>query len=194
VDERIDLRYDPELRIRMRVAAQYDAPAYVRRARRVEDAYEELLDRCRGRRVELLEGVRLHLGALRAGTGSWDAVRPLLADAEQVTVLDHLYAEAGDPAYPMTGPTDPRRLRRALRALAQSVERFNRRWLAFVGELDLTEINALRDGYNRYYLLEKECALGSSRLHARTFQRLEPVTTRELLARLPPLPVPRAAG
>jgi hypothetical protein len=192
VDERIDLRYDPELRIRMQVAAQYDAPAYVRRARRVEDASEELLDRCRRQRVELLEGVRLHLGALRAG--SWDAVRPFLADAEQVAVLDRLHAEAGDPTYPMTGPTDPRGLRRALRALAQSVERFNRRWLAFLGELDLTEINALLDGYNRYYLLEKECALGSSRLYTRTFRRLEPVTAGELLARLPPLPVPRAAG
>jgi hypothetical protein len=185
---------DAEVRLGMQVAAQYDAPAYIRRARRVEDAYEELLDRCRRQRAEWLFGVRLHLGALRAGAGDWEGLRPLLADAGQVAALERLHAEAGDPEHPMDGPAGPRGLRRELRALAHSVERFNRRWRAFVDELDLTEINALRDGYNRYYLLEKECAVGSARLDPRAFRRLGPVTAAEVLDRLPPLPVPRTAG
>ena len=185
---------DEELRLRMAVAAQYDAPAYVRRARAVEVAYEELLDRCRRQRAELLAGVRLHLGSLRAGAGGWAALRPLLADDEQVQVLERLHAEAGDPEYPMTGPTHERGLRRALQRLCASVERFNRRWLAFVHGLDLSPINALRDGYNRYYLLEKECAVGAARLLPQTFRRLGPVTAGELLDRLPPVPVPRPAG
>jgi hypothetical protein len=77
--------------------------------------------------------------------------------------------------------------------LAASVERFNRRWCAYIAELDLSAINGLRDGYNRYYLLEKECAVGSVRLLPQTFRRLAPVTSEEILDQLPPQPVPRAA-
>src|SRR6266516_1769105 len=99
---------DEELRLRMQVAAQYDAPAFIRRARNVESAYEQLLARCQTQRGELLLGVRLHLGTLRAGAGSWTALRPLLADAEQVAALETLHAAAGDPDVPMTGPTDAR--------------------------------------------------------------------------------------
>jgi hypothetical protein len=185
---------DADLRIRMQLVAQYDVPAYVRRARRVEDAYHELLGRCRRQRADWLAGVRLHLGTLRAGAGDWGTLRPLLADDDQVEVLVRLHAEVGDPAYPMTGPARPGGLRRALRALGQSVERFNRRWRAFLDRLDLTAINALRDGYNRYYLLEKECAVGPAGLRPQAFRRLEPVTAGELLDQLPQLPVPRTAG
>ena len=185
---------DEELRLRMMIAAQYDAPAYIRRARAVEQSYDDLLDRCRRRRAELLAGIRLHLGSLRAGAGTWDALRPLLADDGQIDILKSLHAEAGDPEHAMTGPAHGPGLRRVLRYLRQSVERFNRRWRAFIAGLDLGEINGLRDGYNRYYLLEKECAVGPARQLPQTFRRLEPVTAGELLDRLPPLPVPRAAG
>jgi hypothetical protein len=178
----------------MMVAAHYDAPAYIRRARRVEQAYDDLVERCRKQRREWLAGVRLHLGALKAGAGTWDALRPILADDEQVDVLKCLHAEAGDPKHAMTGPAHQPGRRRVLWYLCQSVERFNRRWRAFIAGLDLGEINGLRDGYNRYYLLEKECAVGPARLLPQTFWRLEPVTAGELLGRLPPLPVPRAAG
>jgi hypothetical protein len=184
---------DEEMRLRMVVAAQYDAPAYIRRARAVEQAHDDLLDSCRRQRAKWLLGVRLHLGELRAGAGDWPVLRPLLADDEQIDVLRRLHAEAGDPEYPMTGPRHALGRRWALRALAASVERFNRRWRAYVAGLDLSAINGLRDGYNRYYLLEKECAVGSSRLLPQTFRRLPPVTTAEVLDRLPPLPVPRAA-
>src|SRR5262245_32729117 len=127
----------------MMVAAQYDAPAYIRRARKVELAYDDLVERCRRQRGEWLFGVRLHLGELRAGAGTWDALRPVLADDEQVTVLKALHAEAGDPEYAMTGPAHGHGLRRVLRRLCQSVERFNRRWRAFIAKLDLSEINGL---------------------------------------------------
>jgi len=182
---------DDELRVRMMVAAQYDAPAYIRRARGVEAAFEDLLARCRRQRSEWLFGVRLHLGALRAGANGFGALRPLLADDGQVAVLERLHAEAGDPEVPMTGPADARGQRRALARVRASVERFNRRWLAFIAELDLTEMNRLRDGYNRYYLLEKECAVGPARLLPQTFRRLPPVTTADVLDRLPPLPAPQ---
>ena len=35
--------------------------------------------------------------------------------------------------------------------------------------IDLTHVNKLRDGYNRYYVLEKECALRNVRLAALGF-------------------------
>src|SRR5436309_1877302 len=109
----------------MQVAAQYDAPAYVRRARSVEAAYDDLIARCRKQRAEWLLGVRLHLGALRAGARSWAALRPLLADDGQVRVLEQLHAEAGDPAVPMTGPSGRFGQRRVLAGLRASAERFN---------------------------------------------------------------------
>lgn len=184
---------DDELRVRMMVAAQYDAPAYVRRARGVETAYEQLLERCRRQRAEWLFGPRLHLGALRAAVGAWSDLRPLLADDEQVIALDRLHGETGDPAVPMTGPGSRAGRRRALLRLAASVARFNRRWLVFVQKLHLGEVNRLRDGYNRYYLLEKECAVGPARLLPQLFCRLPPLTVSHVLAELPPLPVPRLA-
>jgi hypothetical protein len=184
---------DDELRVRMTIAAQYDAPAYVRRARGVEAAWDDLLARGRRKRTEWLFGVRLHLGSLRAGARSWSDLRHLLADDEHLTVLERLHAEAGDPEVPMTGPADDRGRRRALLRLRAGVERFNRRWDRYVHELDLDEINRLRDGYNRYYLLEKECAVGPAWLLPQLFRKLPPVTASDVLDALPRLPVPRLA-
>jgi hypothetical protein len=86
-----------------------------------------------------------------------------------------------------------RPVRRALRELYESIEHFNRRWEEFLQTIDLTRVNELRAGYNRYYLLEKECALRSARLARQGFSRLEPLTVHELAALLPPLPVPSLA-
>ncbi len=44
--------------------ALYDAPAFVRRAREVEAAFEQLLQRCHKQRDEWLLMVRLNLGTL----------------------------------------------------------------------------------------------------------------------------------
>src|SRR4051794_14436726 len=120
----------------MAVAAQYDAPAYVRRARGVEAAYEDLLARGRRQRRDWLMGVRLHLGSLRAGMGGWSARRPFLGDENQIRVRGRLPAEAGDPDVPMTGRADPRGGRGARAGLGASAGRFNRRWLAYVEGLD----------------------------------------------------------
>jgi hypothetical protein len=184
---------DDERRVRMMVAAQYDAPAYVRRARGVESSFETLMEQCRKKRAEWLLGVRLYVGALHAA-GDWVELRRLLTDDGELTVLHRLHAEAGDPEVPMTGPTDDRGRRRTLLRLRASVERFNRRWVAFVAVLDLSEVNRLRDDYNRYYLLERECAVGPDRRAQQSFRRLPPLTTADILAELPPLPVPQLAA
>jgi hypothetical protein len=175
--------------------SHYDVPAYVRRARGVQDAFEHLLRTCRAKRDELLAMVRTRVGVLHGLAGDWAVLRPLLADDEQVHALRQLHADLNPKLrVPVTPTSSLWALRRAIRELSESIERFNRRWQEFLPKVDLTRVNELRDGYNRYYLLEKECAVRSPRLARQGFHRLEPLTTEELVLLLPPLPVPRLAS
>jgi hypothetical protein len=70
------------------------------------------------------------------------------------------------------------------------LERFNGEWELFLRGLDLTPINRLREGYNRYYVIEKECAVRSVRTAREGFEPLPPVTTDDLRRMFPPLPLP----
>jgi hypothetical protein len=110
-----------------------------------------------------------------------------------------LFVESIGPLWPATGAEPPRwasrndtdRRRRVIaRDLVAGVERFNRRWSARIDELNLDPINRQIDHYNRYYVLEKECVLGSARLAARHFVPRPPVMKSDLLAEHPLLPVP----
>jgi hypothetical protein len=167
----------------------YDVPAYVRRARQVEGAFETLVARCRQQREEWLAMVRLRVGLLRALAGDWQALRPLLDD-DQLDLLrdlhDHLSPTLRVPVEPTASP---RALRRALEDLRESVGRFNRRWEEFLAGIDLAEVNQLREDYNRYYVLEKECALRSATAARHGFQRLRPLGNDEIAALFPPLPL-----
>ena len=42
---------------------------------------------------------------------------------------------------------------------SRALTRFNARWRKTVEKLDLRPINELREGYNRYYVIEKACSL-----------------------------------
>src|SRR5437764_315596 len=181
-----------ERRLANYLLGRFGAPAYVRRARQVEDAYADLLDACRRQRDEWLEPVRWLLGELRHAAGSWPDLRPVLADDGQVRVLEELAALVNLSDRPPS-PSGPRwRQRRRLAELCSGLERFNRRWQEYLGRVDLSPVNALRDGYNRFYVLEKECAVHSPVIARRGFRPLEPLTAADLVAALPPLPVPRA--
>jgi hypothetical protein len=174
--------------------AHYDGPAYLRRARRVQAAYDQLLGDCRRQRDEWLALVRVRLGTLRALAGTWEALSPHLADAQQARLLEELCGDLDPRLRVPVEPTASRRaLRGALREVAESVERFNRRWLEFMHGLDLTAVNAQRADYNRYYLLEKECAVRSPYIARQGYAPLAPLTLSDVLAQLPPLPVPRLA-
>jgi hypothetical protein len=169
---------DDDRRLMMQLVGQYGAPAYIRRARAVEHAYEQILERCQRQRHEWLAGVRLHLKWLSRAVG----------DAESLDVIGELRRECGvtDRETMKSG----RGVNTAMRQLRASVARFNRRWAAFIDRFDLGEVNRLREGYNRNYVLEKECAVGSLRLVGTTFRRLEPMTRDELHRLFPPLPMP----
>lgn len=174
-----------------RVLGNYDAPAFVRRAQRVSEALEHLLARCRQERDRWLTMPRVQLGILGALAGEWNRLLPLVANEKQIGLLQELEMELAPRLRVQVEPTfSERKLRRALQALRESLEYFNGRWQTYLAALDLAPVNEARNGYNRYYLLEKECALGSPRLARQGFQRLPPFALNELNSLLPALPIP----
>jgi hypothetical protein len=194
VDEATTPGGDADRREAQQLLSQYDAPAYVRRARGVEGAREHLLARCRRQREEWLGMVRLRLATLHDLAGDWSALGRWLEE-EHCRALAELHAALSPKLrVPLEPTASPRALRRALRELIASLERFNARWQRYLGEVDLGPLNAVRDGYNRYYVLEKECALRSAVLARVNFQPLPPFTRADLAALLPPLVVPTLRG
>jgi hypothetical protein len=192
--ENVALGGDMDARQLNELASLFDAPAYVRRARAVHEALATLLDRCRGRREEWLLMPRIRLGTLRAQAGTFDALSPWLESPAEVAVLETL--EAGIEPRLRVRPerTDsPRVLRRGLGRLVESVNRFNARWSAYLGKLDLRPVSELRDKYNRYYVLEKACSLRSDVLARQGFVPMPPLGVEEILGHLPLLAVPKLA-
>lgn len=166
--------------------AVYDAPAYIRRARETEAAYDTLVQKCRQQREGWLEPVRkclaitlgiVDLGMLASRPGSSEVIAKLRQLVEELGTLPSIRAEPGWFSRPEV---------QALRELAASVRRFNARWRSFLATIDLDTVNRLREGYNRWYVLEKECAVRNPRVAQQGFQRL-PMLTREELGRMFPL-------
>jgi len=190
----ISMHGHQEDRIFQDLLGRYDAPAYVRRALRVQQSYESLLATCRQQRKQWLEMVRIRLATLIALAHDWAVLEPFLADDRQSRLLMDLHQNLAPKLLGSIERTSsPRRLRRALHELCVSLERFNRRWRSFLAKIYLDAVNEERSAYNRYFLLEKECAVRSAVLAQRGFQPLEPLTVADVAAVLPELPVPRCA-
>jgi hypothetical protein len=164
----------------------FDVPAYVRRGQDLEYTLGRVHARCQRERDGMLEMVRVRLkqwSSAASGPEAWSAV----------------FAASIAPLWPLTAAEAPawaerpaplRRQRTIARDLLASVTRFNRRWAEFLEKLDLTHANRLIDDYNRYYLLEKECSLGSARLAARHYSPKARLTVESLLVDHPALPLP----
>jgi hypothetical protein len=165
----------------------FDLPAFARRGQDLELAIGRLHARCRRVRGEYLDMVQLRLrqwSRAVSGPDAWPGVfthsiQPLwpLANAEQP-----MWAEY---------PAPLRRQRLIAGDLIAAVLRFNRRWEQFLERLNLEPTNSVIDRYNRYYVLEKECVMGSARLAARNFQPVPQLTPATLQNDHPKLPVPR---
>jgi hypothetical protein len=174
------------------VLSRFEAPAYIRRARQVEDAYQGLLARCRAQRDEWLGMVRLRVGQLFALAGGPERLLPLLADEAQLALLSELHARlAPTLRVPLARAQSQRQVRAVLRALVASIERFNRRWERYLLEVDIAPVNILREKYNRYCPLEKECALRGVPAVRHRFVPLLPLSREELRDLLPGVQVPR---
>src|SRR5262245_1308193 len=169
----------------------FDAPAFVRRAMQVEAAWEALLAVCLRERERLLEMPRLRLARFQALCNSRAPGSGRNCHPDELAYLEQLHDEwqprLRSAVKPARSEVD---VRRALAELSHSFQRFNLHWLVFVRELDLSPVNRLREGYNRYYLLEKECALRSARLAREGFVPLKPLRIDDLLERFPLLRIP----
>jgi hypothetical protein len=174
---------DPEMR---ELLGMFDVPAFARRGHELEHALGRLVLLLRRQRLGMLDMVRLRL---KQWAGAADGPE------SEVTV----FVESIQPLWPLTGAEPPRwasrnatdRKRKSIaRDLRAGVERFNRRWSSRIEDLNLDGINQQIDRYNRYYVLEKECVLGSARLAARHFVPRPPLETADLFVDHPLLPVP----
>lgn len=172
---------DPEMR---QLLGLFDLPAFARRGQDLEFAISKLHARCQRERAQMLEMVRLRLRQWAAAVEGPE----ITLFASDITPLWEL--SGADPPVWFGQPASARRRCSIARDLVTSLERFNRRWAKFLDELNLEPVNVLIDQYNRYYVLEKECSLGSARLAARHFTPRAPVTVESLLGAYPPLPVP----
>jgi hypothetical protein len=177
---------DPETR---QLLGMFDLPAFARRGQELDSALVRLHARCRHQRAERLDMVHLRLRQWAAAVEGPDAWRPVFA-----APFEPLWrlAEAPAPTWAVSLAT-PRRRRAIGRDLIASVDRFNRRWDGLLQGIQLDAINTLVDHYNRYYLLEKECVLRSSRLAARLYTPRPRVTVDALRESYPPLPLPQLA-
>jgi hypothetical protein len=185
------LGHGEDQRLFKQFLATYDAPAYVRRARQVQEAFDQVIARGQRQRDEWLFMVRLRLGLFHGLAGDFATLAPCLANTEQVQILRDLIAMLKPRLRTSVQPTASARiLKRSLCQFVGSVERFNRRWHAYLSTIDLRQVNALREAYNRYYLVEKECALRSIRLARQGYEPLAPLTVADVAAILPTLPVP----
>jgi len=168
----------------------FDAPAFARRGHDLEYALKRLHLRLARERAGMLDMVRLRLrqwAAVATGPDDWAGVF-----AAPVAPL-YEAAGAGPPAW-AAAPASARRRGAAARDLAASLARFNRRWADFLGAMTLDSINRQIDLYNCYYVLEKECVIGSARLASRHFVPEPRVTRESLLAAHPALPALEPAG
>lgn len=164
----------------------YDVPAFARRGQDLEHALARVNDRCRRERAAMLDMVRLRLRQWAgAATGPDDWRAAFTAPIERLWPL----AEADAPAWAAYA-APPRRQQAIARDLVASLVRFNHRWTKFINETKIDHINKMIDDYNQYYVLEKECVVGSARLAARNFVPKARLTREGLLAEHPLLPLP----
>lgn len=110
-----------------------------------------------------------------------------------------IFASPIEPLWPLAcaeqpkwavSPATIRRQQIVANDLIAAVLRFNRRWVRYLEQLNLEPVNTAIDRYNCYYVLEKECVMGSARLAARHFQPVQRLTISSLLRDHPQLPVP----
>ena len=174
---------DPEIK---ELLGLFDVPAFARRGQELEYTLRRMHDHCRQRREEMLEMVHLRLrqwSKVAAGPEDWAP--------EFSAPIDFLWALTGAAEPAWAGQPAPLRQRRAVaRDLKSSVERFNERWGQFLDALNLDPANKVIDQYNQYYVLEKECVMGSARLAARYFTTIPRLSPASLRQDHPLLPVP----
>jgi len=170
---------------------RFAAPSFIRRAKLVEATWSHLLERCAKARFEQLKFVGLRLGQLFALAGSWEVLRRCVRRDVDLIDLQTLHAVLQPRLLaPLAATSSRRALLGAGRELIEAMEMFNQRWSRWLAKIDLRAVNQARADYNRYYLFEKECVVGSAAIARVGYRTLEPVTLEEVAARWPLLRLP----
>src|SRR3954451_24126744 len=178
---------DPELK---ELLGLFDVPAFARRGQDLEHTLDRIHTRCRVQREEMLEMVRLRLRQWsRVADGPQSSSEVFASPIEPLWGLAH-----SEPPRWADRPAPPRQRKTVARDLIASIERFNHRWRQFLESLNIGPANQVIDQYNKYYVLEKECVMGSARLAARYFTPIERLSPESLLKIYPMLPVPDLMG
>lgn len=165
----------------------FDSPAFARRGRDIDWALARTIEISRRQRFELLEMVHCRLrmwAALTTGLQDWQ-----LSFYEPI---DYLWSitDAPVPVFNKSLKIKIKAVKSASQNLVSSLERFNSRWEKWVNRLEADTINRQIDHYNKYYVLEKECVVGSAKLASRLFKPVERISPDWLLAQLPLIKVP----
>jgi hypothetical protein len=169
-----------------KVLGIFDVPAFARRGHDLEQAVLRLQARCRSQRFQMLDMARMRLRQWARVASSPNDSAPIFASSiEPLWIL----CEAEPPQW-ASAPSSLRRRRAVARDLIASITRFNQRWTEFLATLNLEPTNFVIDQYNRYYVLEKECMMGSPRLAARHFTPATRITREQIRSNFPNLPVP----
>ena len=171
-----------------------EVPAYIRRARRMEEAVERLYVEVAEVREGFLEFTCLRLREL-LDVMSEDYGRRLPEETVRAlgVILDAVDEHPSIlklMARPRP-PHDRREPESALALLRKSVDRFNTRfsrWLTEEAPLDA--VNEEIRGYNKHYSFERQCALRFVPLDKVMFEPRAPLTEMDLLTRFPLLPRP----
>jgi hypothetical protein len=177
------LSVDPEIKA---LLGLFDLPAFARRGQDLELSVNRLHARCRHHRETLLELVWMRLRQWsRVATGPDEDSEIFASPIDGLWLL----SRSDVPTW-ATRPAGIRQRRTVARDLIASVQRFNLRWRLFLESLNIDPTNKVIDQYNRYYLLEKECVMGSARLASRHFKPVPLFTLETFLEEYPLLPVP----
>lgn len=190
MDESNGVAGDP---IAQLVLGQFDAPAFIRRAKSVEMDTETLFFQCQKHRNSWLHQPQRSFHGIKARVGGtppdWQRLLAWSKQPEQIAYL-HALDPFLEPA--LRFPPKPARwfwgISQEIETLRSQIRSFNQAWLVWVRELDFTQINSARDGYNKWYLLEKECSVLSRAVASQGFEPLPLLQPDDILARFPLLP------
>ncbi|MCA9082587.1 MAG: hypothetical protein KDA81_00960 [Planctomycetaceae bacterium] len=174
-----------ELQLFQQVIMSFDTPAYMRRARDVEAAWNAVVMLCRKEREKLLAAPQRRLRNLLDTD-----VHLSVFDTRSAISLRAVLQQWNLPVGKGTSRASIPAKRGDADRLIATFEHFNNRWTTFLATVDLAEVNRLRTAYNEFYVLEKECAVRSPAVARAGFQPLQPATVQDLQHLFPLLDVP----
>lgn len=170
--------------------ASFGPPAYVKRGLAVEEAWLGLVHKLGVSWKGWTEPVGRLCAQLRYQAGDLARFRRWLATPQDVDRLIELDRRL---AFTLKYPPAPAlwlwTLKGNLRRLRHLTVDFNQAWSAHLHGVDLAMVNQAREQYNRWYLLEKECAMRSTRLAVGGYRPFPLATREDLVRAFPPLPV-----